>query len=118
MRKRFIEPCYQEILDDKTLTLKPATTRMLVLLAQWYNYREVAESEWLTRIAVERSFNELITKFYHKIHKFPTQIIHIYKDDDKLEWTDGIRPSDTIKSLKLTSSVREKIQSGNLESLI
>lgn len=75
-------------------------------------------SEWLLRKDIERYFNELITKFYHKKHKFPPKIIHIYKDDDKLEWTDGIRPSDTIKSLKLTSSVREKIQSGNLESLI
>ena len=34
MTRKFIEPYYQDILDDDTIELKPATRRMLILLSQ------------------------------------------------------------------------------------
>jgi len=35
-----------------------------------------------------------------------------------LEWTDGMRPSDTIKSLKLTSSVLAKLNTGRQSDIL
>lgn len=118
MTRKFIEPYYQDILDDATIELKPATRRMLILLSQWVTYQKAAESEWLTRIGIERWINALITKLYHKNHKFPPKTIHIYKEWDMLEWTDWMRPSDTIKSLKLTSSVLAKLNTGRQSDIL
>lgn len=118
MRKKFIETQWQEILDSNPQNITPQQKRMLVLLSQWKSYKYVATSEWLERKDIEQYFNELVTKFYHKTHKFPKPIIHIYKDGDRLDWTEGMKPDDTTKSIRLTNIVLSKLKSGTQEDLL
>lgn len=118
MRKKFIETQWQEILDSNPQNITPQQKRMLVLLSQWKSYKYVATSEWLERKDIERYFNELVTKFYHRAHKFPKPIIHIYKDGDRLDWTDGMKPDETIKSIQLTNAILAKLKSGTQEDLL
>jgi len=115
---KLIDPYWKEILNDKTQNFNPQQKRMLVLLSQWKSYKYVAQSEWLERKDVEQYFNELVTKFYHKTHKFPKPIIHIYKDGDRLDWTEGMTPDETIKSIQLTNAVLAKLKSGTQEDLL
>lgn len=115
---KLVDPYWKEILNDKTQNFNPQQKRMLVLLSQWKSYKYVAQSEWLERKDVERYFNELVTKFYHKTHKFPKPIIHIYKDGDRLDWAEGMKPDETIKSIQLTNAILVKLKSGTQEDLL
>ena len=91
---------------------------MIALLAKGESYTYVAKSEWLQRKDVERYFNEISTKFHHKTHKFPKPIIHIYKEGDRLDWAEGMKPDGTIKSIQATNSVLAKLKSGKQEDLL
>ena len=115
---KLVDPYWKEILNDKTQNFNPQQKRMLILLSQWKSYKYVAQSEWLERKDVERYSNELVTKFYHKTHKFPKPIIHIYKDWDRLDWADGMKPDDTIKSIRATSAIITKLKSGKQDDLL
>lgn len=45
-------------------------------------------------------------------------MIHLYKEGDRIEWTDGMKPDETIKSIRLTNIVLAKLHSGNQEELL
>ena len=113
-----VDPYWKEILNDKTQNFNPQQKRMLVLLSQWKSYKYVATSEWLERKDIEQYFNELVTKFYHKTHKFSKPMIHLYKEGDRIDWTDGMKPDETIKSIQLTNAILVKLKSGTQEDLL
>ena len=115
---KLIDPYWKEILNDKTQNFNPQQKRMLVLLSQWKSYKYVAQSEWLERKDVERYFNEISTKFYHKTHKFSKPMIHLYKEGDRIDWTEGMKPDETIKSIQLTNAILVKLKSGKQEDLL
>lgn len=45
-------------------------------------------------------------------------MIHLYKEGDRIEWTDGMKPDDTTKSIRLTNIVLSKLKSGTQEDLL
>ena len=41
-----------------------------------------------------------------------------YKENDRLDWAEGMKPDGTIKSIQATNSVLAKLKSGKQEDLL